>query len=145
MLQYYTDIAVKHAIYCTVYLYQIVLKHPMYVCSIINMHSITVITIFLLKCCTQTCSIDLTTNGKAYIDCYFDVSIHCTTQPASLLLCFLCQGGCCCWRGYQGWKAFEKVGSVFIPLTYTFCSENLIDRTTLHSNVSSQQLLRFRW
>jgi len=41
-----------------------------------------VITKFLLKCWTQTCSIDLSTNGKTYMDCYFDVSI---CQPASLL------------------------------------------------------------
>jgi len=66
MWQNYTDIAVKHAIDLFQKFY-IVLKHFMHVCSINKMLSIAIITIFLLKCWTQTYSIDLTTNGKVYI------------------------------------------------------------------------------
>jgi len=40
------------------------LKHFMHAFSITITHFITIITIFLLKCWTQTCSIDL--KGKAY-------------------------------------------------------------------------------
>jgi len=48
----YTDIAIYQKFY-------IVLKHFMHVSSIPNMHSITVITVFLLKCSTQKYSINL--------------------------------------------------------------------------------------
>jgi len=99
-----------------------------HVCFITNMNSIRVITIFLLKCWTET---NLITNGKADIDCYFDVSIHCTTQLASLLLCFTCWGGCY-WRGCQGWEAFEKISFHYL---YTFCLCTIADCTTLCSIV----------
>jgi len=84
----------------------------MHAFSITNVHFITVIKNILTKMLNSNMQYrsTVTTNGKAHIDYYFDVSICCAcTQPASLLLCFLCQGGGC-WRGCQ------KVGSVFVSL-----------------------------
>jgi len=73
--------------------------------NLLKLHNISLVCLhpLILAYLTAASSIGLNTNGKAYINCYFDASICCTTQPASVLLYCMCWDSCC-WRGCQGWE-----------------------------------------